>query len=121
MRLIIKYNNMMNFEKLNLQPVQESPETDKFKEQLSDDYQEIRAEALAIIDEKLVLMKEKLSANAPEVAAYEAAKEKLNNDQFILSAAKINNWEKLRDQAEDVAEADKRLAQGLARSALSQS
>lgn len=110
----------MDFEKLNLQSVvSEKTENSVEEEPLSSDYQNIRNEALAIIDMKLDVIKEKLGANAPELAAYKAAQEKLSDNKYIINQAKVNNWEKIRGQVGDPEEIDRKLAQGLVASASS--
>lgn len=108
----------MNFEKINIQPAAGVSETQDFKEQPSSDYQNIRNEAMAMIDQKIMLMKDELGPNALEIAAYETAKDKLNDDQYIINLAKVNNWQKSREQAEDPEEEDKKLARGLVTSVL---
>jgi hypothetical protein len=100
----------------SLQQVEESPETEQYKERLSADYQNIRNEAIKIIDQKMLLIKDELGSNAPEIDSYEAAKEKLMDDQYILSVAKINNWEKIREQDGD----DEGVIRGLVTTGLSQ-
>ena len=96
----------------------QSVETEKYQEKLSSDYQNIRDEALKIIDLKIAIIKDELGPNAPEIARYEAAKDKIANDQYIIGLANVNNWQKLRDDAEDLDEKDKSLAQGIVDSAL---
>jgi hypothetical protein len=106
---------MNNPEQLNLQPAVGEAEDNKEKEvKLSVDYQNIRNEALALIDIKISDM----GSGASEVARYEAAKERLKDNHFVASQAKVNNWEKIREKSDDFEEADKKLAKGLIFSAL---
>ncbi|HRY52430.1 MAG TPA: hypothetical protein P5089_01090 [Candidatus Portnoybacteria bacterium] len=110
---------MNNPEQLNLQPVAGEVENNKEAEvKLSVDYQNIRNEAIAMMDVKMAIIKDELGAGSPEIAAYEAAKQKLGDNQFVSNLAKVNNWGKIREASDDIEEADKRLAKGLINAAL---
>jgi hypothetical protein len=110
--------NCEKMEKTNIKPSIETPETETFKKKLSLDYQNIRKEALAMLEQKIILMKDELGADTLEMVKYEAAKEKINDDQWILDSAEYNSWELHRTQTKDLEEEDKVLARKLAESAL---
>ena len=67
----------------------------------SDYFRIIRKEALDRIDLKIKNEQASDFPNASEIARLEAAKEKLNDDQYIVNFAKDKGWEKSRD-TEDV-------------------
>jgi hypothetical protein len=115
------YDIAMNFEKMSsnrAQSAEETQETEEFNERLSSDYQNIRNDAVALIDQRILLMKDELGPDAPEIAKYEAAKEKLRDDQYVLNAARANNWQHSREWSSDIEEEDKKLANGLMLSVL---
>ncbi len=84
--------------------IENSPETREYKERLSSDYERIRDIAFGIIDGK--------------TTDSEDLKEKLT-DEYVLRFAKINGWQAIRDNSEDLEVTDKKLAEGLARAVLS--
>lgn len=98
-------------------PQREINEGEINRETLSADYDNIRKMAITMLEQKILLLEDSAESNSPEVAKLREAMTSLQDNSFILSTAKTNNWQGIRDNSENLEETDKNLAKGLIQTA----
>jgi hypothetical protein len=98
-------------------PQREINEGEINRKALSADYDNIRKMAIAMLQQRVLLLQDSSESNSPEVAKLQEAMAHLQDNSFILSAAKINNWQDIRDNSENLEETDENLAKGLIQTA----
>jgi hypothetical protein len=88
----------------------------KEQPKLSSDYDNIRNEAISMLEQRILLIKDSIGSDSPEIKKFKEATSRLEDNSFVLETAKANNWLKLRDYSDDE-EIDTKLSSALMKAA----